>query len=456
MRLPRSDLGVRPITDNALVCAYTASGFVDTRGLPITLKTESYIGPARAAVRTGAPPVLALGGGITLAAVLNILQRNGLPYYALCPPRDFVRHSRHYRPVPSRFPDSSPSDLEALLGSLDLESAFLLPCSDDWLRAVARLPASLAARFPSNTPWSCVDLLTDKWRFAELLKQLGIPRPQTHLITSSEQLCGLPDSSLEGAILKPLSSVTFASRHGVKGYVVQTRAEAQVFLSQVELPIMLQEFVPGPPTAGYFLDGYRDRGGRIAALFGRRRIRMHPASLGNSTLVESIPLRAVHGAIFPLEHLLESISYRGIFSAEFKYDTRDREFKLIEINARPWWYVEFAEQCGVDVCRMAYDDALGQPIAPIRGYALGRQGGVPIHDFRAWRAAGTQHASFTSILKTWTSACSTPFHFNDPLPAIRYILDSVSRQPLRPQGHRPHRLDSTASESQARLTTAGK
>jgi len=312
------------------------------------------------------------------------------------------------------------------LSTVDLESAFLLPCSDDWLRAVAGLPRSLAARFPSNTSQRCVEILTDKWRFAELLTQLRIPHPATRLIRTTEELSAVPDSCFEGAILKPLSSVTFASRHGVKGYVVQGRAQANQILRTIELPIMLQEFVPGPPDAGYFLDGFRDRNGRTAALFGRRRLRMHPGRLGNSTLVESVPLRDLHAAIFPLESLLDRISYCGIFSAEFKYDACDREFKLIEINARPWWYVEFAASCGVDVCDLAYRDALGLPVPQIRSYDVGRRGGLMLHDLRAWKSRRVQYANLFSILKTWSSASSTPFHWSDPMPLLRYFFHSMN------------------------------
>ena len=397
------------------------------------MRLQTYIEPL-GAVRRGAglPPVLALGSGITLAAVLNILRKNGLPYYALCPADDFVCSSRWFRPLPTLFPEPGPSDLEAVLSTLDLESAFLLPCSDDWLRAVAQLPRSVADRFPSNTSRSCVEVLTDKWRFAELLNQLGIPHPKTRLIRSTEELSSVPDSSFEGAILKPLSSVTFASRHGVKGYVVQGRAQANEILRSIELPIMLQEFVPGPPDAGYFLDGYRDRNGRIAALFGRHRLRMHPCRLGNSTLVESVPLRDLHAAISPLERLLDRISYCGIFSAEFKYDGCDREFKLIEINARPWWYVEFASMCGVDVCNLAYRDAMALPVPQVHRYDVGRRGGLMVHDLRAWKARGKQHASLFSILKTWSSASSTPFHWNDPLPGLSYFFSTVNPSSVGP------------------------
>jgi D-aspartate ligase len=387
--------------------------------------TNFHIEQPSSARFTHQPPVFALGGGVTLAAVLNILRHTDIPCYALCPETDFVRRSRWYRQLPTALPNPAPADLAALLESLEVESAVLLPCSDDWLRAVAALPAHLAQRFPScSSP--AVDVLTDKWLFAQLLEKHGIPRPETHLITSRRQLDALPESFFDGALLKPLSSVDFASKHGVKGYMVNSLQQASQVIGQLELPIMLQEFVPGPPNAGYFLDGFRDRSGRITAMFARRRLRMHPGKLGNSTFIESVPLRDLHGAIFPLEYLLEQMSYRGIFSAEFKYDSRDRTFKLIEINARPWWYVEFAAHCGVDVCSMAYQDALGLPVDEARGYEIGRRCYFALNDLRGWKQNNVQHkTSLFSLFRTWSKSFSTPFHWNDPMPALAYFGQTV-------------------------------
>ena len=371
------------------------------------------------------PPVFALGGGVTLAAVLNILRRTDIPCYALCPESDFVRRSRWYRRLPTALPNPAPADLEAVLESLEVESAVLLPCSDDWLRAVAALPAHLAQRFPSCVSPS-VGVLTDKWLFAQLLETHGIPRPETHLITARRQFDALPESVFAGALLKPLSSVDFASKHGVKGYLVDSRRQATQIIGQLELPIMLQEFVPGSADAGYFLDGFRDRSGRTTAMFARRRLRMHPGKLGNSTFIESVPLRNLHGAVFPLEYLLDQMSYRGIFSAEFKYDLRDRTFKLIEINARPWWYVEFAAHCGVDVCSMAYRDALGLPVDEVRSYETGRRCYFALNDLRGWKQNRVHcKTSLFSLFRAWSKSFSTPFHWNDPMPSLAYFRQTV-------------------------------
>jgi hypothetical protein len=147
------DLRLRRATDEGRLCAYTAVGVVpspsDLRSF--TLRTDLPIEPtAPARSRPQELPVIAWGG-VTLAAVLNVLHQGGIPCYALCPQTDFVRRSRWYRALPTALPNPRPPDLEALLESLEIESGVLLPCSDDWLRAVATLPASLASRFPSST-----------------------------------------------------------------------------------------------------------------------------------------------------------------------------------------------------------------------------------------------------------------------------------------------------------------
>ena len=69
--------------------------------------------------------------------------------------------------------------------------------------------------------------------------------------------------------------------------------------------------------------------------------------------------------------MLHAVGYRGIFSGEFKRDPRDGRFKLLEINTRPWWFIDFAVRCGVDVCRMAYDDAQGLPVTAVSEYKVG-------------------------------------------------------------------------------------
>jgi D-aspartate ligase len=403
--------------------------------------------------RQDMPPALAVGCGVTLAAVLRLLHQADIPAYSVCTSSgDFSRYSRWYRPLPGLCSTPTPSELPQLLESLSIESAVLFPCSDDWLSATAELPERLARRFPSSVAaLSDVETMVNKWRFAQLLRRERLPHPKTSLLVSHAQMASLPDEAFAGAILKPLSSAEFAATYGVKGFIVNNRVEALRAMQRVEFPIMLQEFIPGPPTAGYFVEGFINRDGCTCALFARRRLHMYPPRLGNTTLMVSVPLEEVAGAVASLQRLLQALAYRGIFSAEFKYDERDGFFKLLEINARPWWYVEAPARAGMDVCRMAYRDALHLPVEPLTGYVSGQYLGFLPNDFRAWRAQ--RHVGgrkFWSWLRSWRNVGSTPFHWDDPLPALafawRQLSNRVAHKKRRAQPILRRAVPATAAE----------
>ncbi len=136
----------------------------------------------------------------------------------------------------------------------------------------------------------------------------------------------MPDEAIATSFLKPANSGRFSAIYHVKAVRPQNRAQAQALVAEASgrgLELMLQEFLPGPPTLHYFLDGFMDRHGRVCGMLARRRLRMFPPDFGNSTFTESIPLEEIRAAEESLRRLLSGIGYRGVFSAEFKFDARD-------------------------------------------------------------------------------------------------------------------------------------
>ena len=185
--------------------------------------------------------------------------------------------------------------------------------------------------------------------------------------------------------------------------------------------VILQEYVPGPPTEHFFIDGFMDQHHSVRARFARQRLRMYPPDFGNSTYMVSVPIATVQPAMDALETLLRHLHYRGIFSAEYKRDPRDGKFHLIEVNARPWWYVGYAEHCGVPVCEMAYADALGLPLPKQPPYPIGSKCAYPHFDAQeySWRRRqGMQHASLLAYAAAWLTSYKPVFAWDDPRPAI--------------------------------------
>jgi D-aspartate ligase len=369
-------------------------------------------------------PALVLGSGITALGVIRSLGRGDIPRLSVCPDRDVLLKSRWYRPAPrlhGRVPE--PADLAAYLANLTIPAAVLIPCSDEWALAVAELPAELKERFPASVPSASVlRTMTDKWRFAEVTTRLGIPRPATVLLESRDQMEMLGEDAYQNRFLKPIESQKFSERNKVKAYRVRDKHHAIQIMEGQTFPILLQEYIPGPANSYYLVDGFVDRHGRTKALIARRRKRMYPTDFGNSTLSETIPLRDVQGAVRSLERLWSEVEFRGIFDAEFKYDDRDGQFKIIEVNARPWWHVGFVDRCGVDLCGMAYRDAAGFEIEQSRSYPVGKRVAYLVSDLRAYCSADPGLLGLLRWRRSWRGAYDAVFCWQDPGPGIAQTL----------------------------------
>jgi predicted ATP-grasp superfamily ATP-dependent carboligase len=401
-----------------------------------TQPSERTPGP----VQTGSgssPPVLALGAGITLLGVLRTLGRRHVSALTLSDDDALVRHSRWFRAAPEglRSPCGGGALSDYLAGS-PLASAVLVPCSDDWSRDVAALDPSLRSRFPASVSDAEVQrTLVDKGAFARLLERTGTPHPRTLLMDDPQDLDEADPDLIEHGFLKPRNSQAFFQRYQVKAYrprdADDLRAQMQVLAGE-GMELILQEYVPGPASNHYFVDGFLDRDSRVRTRLVRQRLRMYPPDFGNSSYMRSVAAREAGPAVDAIEALLTGLGYRGVYSAEFKKDPRDGAFRLLEVNARPWWYVDFAARCGVDVVWMAYRDALGEAVPDTFDYEVGRTLAFPHYDVSAClEAAKAGETSFGACLASWAGSDRCVFAWDDPLPALRDAMRNAARSLVR-------------------------
>jgi predicted ATP-grasp superfamily ATP-dependent carboligase len=408
---------------------------------PVSLRRSAPQAPATApphsvpeAVPTGRQaakrlPVIILSGGVTGLGVLRTFARQGIPAYVYATPlADPIRHSRWYRALPGTDDRSSvtaPSValLEKVLADSQLPGAFLCACSDDWNRVVAAFAERPAGTFISMAPSGlALEILQNKRNLARLLQALGVPMPNTLPVDTSVDVAELPPSNGTFYFFKPSDSQSFLARFGKKGIRVSTADEARNWLdviSAADMSVVLQEYIPGSAAEHFFIDGYADRSGVIKGLFARRRQRIYPPDFGNSSALVSVPLSEVAGAVDSVRRVLEAADYRGIFSVELKRDPRDGVFKLLEINARPWWFVDFAVRCGVDVCRMAYDDAQGSEVQAVDTYSIGTTCIFPYYDFFSMqRLVAAGQTSWRGWALDVLRALQPVACLDDPMPAI--------------------------------------
>lgn len=385
-------------------------------------------------------PAIVVGRGNTLLGALRCLAMAGIPAYVACPPDDFVTRSRFFRPTPGAVPwngSLGSHGLEALR-AMPLDEAVIIPCADDAALWAARLAGTdLAARFRVSTcAPETLAVLQDKSKCGEFLERHAIPHPRTYTIGSLADIGRVPFDEIERVFVKPVDSQSFRRAMGVKAVWASSRAEFEEIWRRLDaegLRVIAQEYVPGLGSDHYFVDGFRDRTGAVTGLFARRRLRLFPLDFGNSSYCFGIPLNEVAGAIDSVTRLLAALEYRGIFSAEFKRDARTGEFRLIEVNTRAWWYVEYAARCGVNTCRMAYEDALGQPPTPSSREYRTHVGCVNLlADLRAVRATPPeQRPSWLRLLAQWSHSRFHIFRLTDPLPGL-----TVTARLVRARLHR--------------------
>lgn len=384
-------------------------------------------------------PAIVLGHDQTGLGALRSLHLAGIPTYIACPPGDLATRSRWYRPTPGPVAWNGKVDSQAceILRAMPLEEAVLIPGADDAALWLADIPhGELRGRFRvSTSSRDSLEVLQDKARFGQFLARTGIAHPRTFSIDNRADINAIPFDELDRVFIKPVNSQKFSQVMGTKGIWARTRKELDEIWLRLDahgLAVMAQEYIPGNSSDHYFVDGFRDRNGNMSGLFARRRIRIFPPDFGNSSYCQSIPLADVQGAIECVTELLSKLNYRGIFSAEFKRDSRNGNFCILEVNTRAWWYVEFAARCGVNVCRMAYEDARELPVtsAP-RTYATG-VGCVNLYgDIKSVLAqTSAARGPRRKILGQWAHSHLHVFRFDDPKPGLS-VAWNISAQLIR-------------------------
>lgn len=381
--------------------------------------------------------MLIFGADIAPLGVLRSLAPRGVRCYVADETENVITRSRWYRsPGRTLAETADSSELADYLRSLDLERAVLIACADRWALAVAGRPADLRGRFMASAPSrDAVEQLIDKDLFGALVSRLEIPHPATIDLTNPADLEQVTDEQLASGFLKPKSSQLHRRHFGTKGSFVASRDAAVTRVAEataVGIEYVFQEWIPGAHAASILIDGFVDRHGAIRALLARRKVREYPARLGTTSSSVGIRLDEVREAVDSVKRLLAELSYRGFFNIEFKFDSRDGHFKVIEFNPRPSWYAGTIASAGVEIPWMAYLDAQDLPVPEAKPYPVGRHALYEFGDARAIMSAiGSRRRPEGSVLRTWLTGDRALFWWKDPMPAVGGAFRALGRRVTR-------------------------
>lgn len=121
--------------------------------------------------------------------------------------------------------------------------------------------------------------------------------------------------------------------------------------------IVFQEYIEGNSDTMFTVGIFANDKNEIKAIFTGRKVRGYPADIGDNILGESyeVPQYLIENT----ERVVKDLRYEGIAEFEYKLNQKTGEYKLIEVNPRPWSWIGITPYCNANIPLIAYNSLLG-------------------------------------------------------------------------------------------------
>ncbi|MGH6681798.1 MAG: hypothetical protein ACREDL_23330, partial [Bradyrhizobium sp.] len=309
--------------------------------------------------------------------------------------------------------------LDALAGaSRELKQpAVLIPTDDVGAIFVAEESATLRQSFvfpdiSAGMPRN----LANKQMLDAMCRRLGVACSKTLVPTSLLDATEFAESVGFPLVVKPAAAWV---NPRLKVSIVRTGQELidiwHSVASSQNPQLLIQEYIPRGED--WFFHGYCNGASDCLAGFTGMKLRSFPPDAGITTLGRSVSNEVLLGQA---ETLLKAISYAGIMDIDYRFDPRDRQYKLLDFNPRIGAQFRlFEDENGLDVVTALYRDLTGQTVRRAR-QVDGRVLIVEPDDVRAsmkyfWRGELSAPAWLRSFRGRKEFAW---FRWDDPLPLL--------------------------------------
>ncbi len=313
-----------------------------------------------------------LGGEHPGLGVARSLGRRGIPVFVIDDQYSVSSVSKyvsHFEKVKDLRDERKTVDTVLEVGRrYNLENWVLFPTRDETVAACAHYWTELAAFFRVTTAqWDSIKWAWNKRNTYDLAAQLDIPCPRTFNPRNMDEL-ELLYPRLPLAI-KPAVKENFFYATGAKAWRANSPAELREMFGAAcrhisPEEILVQEIIPGDGRQQFsYCAFFRD--GVAHSTLVAQRLRQHPHEFGRAaTYVETTSLPEIEELS---ERFLKAINYYGLVEVEYKFDLRDRQYKLLDVNARTWGFHSLGYPAGVDFPYLLFADQLGQQTERCRG-----------------------------------------------------------------------------------------
>ena len=214
---------------------------------------------------------------------------------------------------------------------------------------------------PTFPSWNIVKSVINKELMHEFAKNKKIPTIKTQRINSILELENYLQNKHDlrfPLFLKSTFSRQFSKKFKTKGVICHSKSE--VFNAYERYDgfldaLLLQEFIPGNIDEISAVLLVLNKNSKVIGVCANNKLRSSHL-YGPTTLSSSMWDKKM------IEHsivLAESIGYQGFVGVQFKFDSRDKTYKFLEINGRFSTSVSLAQKCGINMPKLIYDEFNG-------------------------------------------------------------------------------------------------
>ena len=200
-----------------------------------------------------------------------------------------------------------------------------------------------------------------KSEFYKILEEIGLSYPRTFLADREN----FKDLNLDGELfLKADEYDDFIGsdiKIKQKGYHVKDKAEAirileNIYDSDYQGHIIVQEFIYGGQGTEYSLNGYRSKDGKVSMVLARNLLSdMRPMWVGNHLVQVDHDDSQMYAIA---EKIVASLDYQGLFNFDFKKDAKSGKVYTLEMNIRQGRTFYYSTLAGVNLIKIATEDMI--------------------------------------------------------------------------------------------------
>jgi predicted ATP-grasp superfamily ATP-dependent carboligase len=409
--------------------------------------------------------------------IARSLGEAGIPVIGLTAQRrvygTFTRYAKSVLSPDSRNEPEALAGFLLRMGRAMDHRAVLFPTRDDDVVFLDRFREQLEPYFILAVPESSViQACLNKFETYLWARRAQVETPKCWLFEDEDELRhALPDIDYP-CVLKPVASYewhkggnwkTVGGRKAVAiGSADELLAEYAV-IARANVRILLQEMIPGSDDTIWIAACYLDRQSNWVAGFNTRKLLQVPEGFGTGCIVQA----AERPEIFePTRRLLQAMRFTGIAEVEYKWDAHKKEYRLIEINPRPWDQHRLGKVCGTDLVLLSYCDHAGLPVPPVEPKKSQHKWIAEDAFFMTalrllWRRDPKAGAMFRwargrRIYAIWSAADPLPFFAHGLLSVLPQLVAAVFQRMWRGLSRLPRRRLATAERGLAHERTLEK